>query len=97
MNDQKKDKWYYIVVQSPGTSEEQILGYTDEESKTDFIPAFESKEVAQQCFLLMPKDVINEKYEAQAIIKEDLMRYAAKEKFKVYLLDDKGARLGTVS
>lgn len=96
MTDQEKDTWYYIVVQNPGTSAEQILGYKDKEAEETFIPAFKSKEIAQQCFLLMPKDIMNQKYETQAIIKEDLIRFAKKENFEVFLLDDKGIKLETI-
>lgn len=96
MNTQAKEKWYYIIVQNPGISDEEIVGYNDEENGTIFIPAFESKEIAQQCFMIMPKDVMRKKYEAQAIIEEDLLSHAAKENFKVYLLDDKGTKLKIV-
>ena len=97
MNDQIKDTWYYIIIQNPGTSNEQFVGYTDKETKATFIPAFKTKEIAQQCFLLMPKDIMNEKYEAQAIIKEDLMDQAIKNDYEVFLLDDKGSILGKIS
>jgi len=97
LNDQLNNIWYYIVVQNPGTSNEQFVGYTDKETKTTFIPTFKTKEIAQQCFLLMPKDIINEKYEVQAIIKEDLMDHAKKTNFEVFLLDDKGIMLEKIS
>jgi len=97
LNDQIKDTWYYIIIQNPGTSNEQFVGYTDKETKATFIPAFKTKEIAQQCFLLMPKDIMNEKYEAQAIIKEDLMDQAIKNDYEVFLLDDKGSILGKIS
>lgn len=97
MNNQIKDNWYYIIIQNPGTSNEQFVGYTDKETKATFIPAFKTKEIAQQCFLLMPKDIMNEKYEAQAIIKEDLVDQAKKNDYEVFLLDDKGSILGKIS
>ena len=90
MNNKTKDVWFYIVVQNPGTSSEQFMGYTDKETKATFIPCFKSKEIAQQCFLLMPKDIIKEKYEVQAIIKEDLIALAEKQSYEIFLLDDKG-------
>jgi hypothetical protein len=93
MTDNVQSEWYYIIVQNPETVEEQLTGFTDDETGTDFFPAFRSKEEAQQCFLLMPKDVINIKYEIQAIIKEDLMAQAAKKEYSIYLMDDKGAVL----
>lgn len=93
MNDQTKDIWYYIIIQNSGISSEQFVGYTDKETNTTFIPAFKTKEIAQQCFLIMPKDIMNNKYEVQAIIKEDLMDQAKKNNYDVFLLDDKGSIL----
>jgi len=90
LNAQIKDTWYYIVIQDPGTSNEQFVGYTDKETGSTFIPAFKAKEIAQQCFLLMPKDIMNNKYDVQAIIKEDLIDQTKKNKYEVFLLDDKG-------
>jgi len=97
LNDQIKDVWYYTIIQNPGTSQEQLLGYTDGDTNTTFIPAFKTKEIAQQCFLLMPKDVMNEKYEVQAIIKEDLMDHGKKNDYDVFLLDDKGSLVEKLS
>lgn len=90
MNEPIKDAWVYIIVQNPETPKEQFMGYRDKTLDAVFIPAFKTKEVAQQCFLLMPKDVINEKYEVQAIIQEDLINQARKNGYEVFLMDDKG-------
>ncbi len=92
-----KDTWYYIVVQNPETSSEQFMGYTDKETNATFIPCFKTKEIAQQCFLLMPKDIIKEKYEVQAVIKEDLIDLAGKQHYEIFLLDDKGKILEQIS
>ena len=54
-----------------------------------FIPAFETKEEAQQCFLAMPKDLMKRKYEIQAIIKEDLINHAKENGYKIFLMDQK--------
>ena len=97
MNEPKKDIWYYVIVQTPETPEEQFLGYKDKKTGEPFIPAFTTKEIAQQCFLVLPKDVINEKYEVQAVIKEDLMASAQKNDYAVFLLDDKGRVLEEIS
>ncbi len=97
MKKNTKDTWYYIVVQNPGTSSEQFMGYTDKETKATFIPCFKTNEIAQQCFLLMPKDIMNEKYEVQAIIKEDLVNHADQNSYEIFLLDDKGKILGQIS
>jgi hypothetical protein len=85
-----KDNWLYVIIQDPGTAREQLLGYADQNSGDSFVPAFRSKEEAQQCFLIMPKDIMNNKYEIQAIIKEDLLAHTLQEQHRVFLLDDKG-------
>ncbi len=97
MEKKTKDTWYYIVAQNPGTSSEQFMGYTDKETNDTFIPCFQTKEIAQQCFLLMPKDIMNEKYEVQAVIKEDLTDLAKKQNYKIFLLDDKGKILEQIA
>lgn len=97
MNLSKKNTWYYIIIQNSGASDEQFVGYTDKETNITFIPAFKTKEIAQQCFLIMPKDIMNYKYDVQAIIKEDLMNHARKNNYDVFLLDDKGIILEKVS
>ena len=90
MNDRAKDIWYYVIIQNPETQDSEILGYTDEKSKVTFIPAFASKEIAQQCFMIMPKDIMKDRYEAQAIIQEDLSIHARKTGHEVLLLDERG-------
>ena len=85
-----KDNWLYVIIQNPGTAGEQFLGYTDQESGDSFVPAFNSKEEAQQCFLVMPKDIMHNKYEIQAIIKDDLLAHTLQEQYDVVLMDDKG-------
>jgi len=97
LNKKTKDTWYYIVIQNPGISSEEFVGYTDKKTGATFIPAFKTKEIAQQCFLVMPKDIMNQKYEVQAIIKEDLVRQAQKNDYEVFLLDDKGSILKKIS
>ncbi len=90
MSAKSNDKWYYIVVQDPGSPDEQFMGYEDKTNGMVFIPAFASKEEATQCFMVMPKDIMKHKYEVQAIIKDDLTAHASKSGYKIFLLDDKG-------
>ncbi|MCK5835856.1 MAG: hypothetical protein KAH09_01200 [Desulfobacula sp.] len=90
MNDPIKEDWYYIIVENPGTSGEKFVGYADKEIDINFIPAFKTKEISQQCFLLLPKDIMNNKYEIHAVIKDDLLNQAAETGHKIYLLDEKG-------
>lgn len=81
------DQWYYIIVQNPGKPEEQFLGFKDKETGAQFFPAFKTKEEAQQCFLMMPKDAIHNTYEIQAIIQEDLIHHAGEHEYRVFLMD----------
>lgn len=97
MKDPIKNNWFYVVVQNPGILNEQFVGYTDKKTGATFIPAFKTKEIAQQCFLIMPKDIMNEKYEVQAIIEEDLIKNAQKNEYEIFLLDDKGKILEKIS
>nr|NJM01551.1 hypothetical protein [Desulfobacula sp.] len=90
MSNQITDTWYYIIIQNPETAGEQFVGYTDKKTGVTFIPAFKTKKMAEQCFLVMPKDIMNNKYEAQAVIREDLMTLAEKNGYDVFLMDDKG-------
>ncbi len=90
MTKKGKSEWFFCIVQDPGTSLEQLMGFKETKTKIDFIPAFNTKEEAQSCFLLMPKDVINLKYEVQAIIKEDIFFQTKQTDHKVFLMDDKG-------
>ncbi|MFA5904787.1 MAG: hypothetical protein WC836_12705 [Desulfobacula sp.] len=85
--------WYYIIIQNPDTSSEQYVGFSDEKTKEKFIPAFKTKEDAQACFTLMPKDIINATYGIQAVIKDDLLGVAQENDHKIYLLDEKGTIL----
>lgn len=90
VNKATKENWLFVIVQNPGTAREQLLGYIDQDSEDSFVPAFRSKEAAQQCFFIMPKDIMNNKYEIQAIIKEDLLAHTRREQHSVVLMDDKG-------
>ena len=90
MTEEQMNEWFYCIIQNPGATEEQIVGFKDDETKTEFIPVFKTKEETEQCFLLMPKDIINSKYEIQALLKDDLILYAEKTKFKIFLMNEKG-------
>ena len=87
---EQKSEWFYCIIQDPETSQEQLMGFKDDTTDTDFIPIFKAKEEAQQCFLLMPKDVMNHKYEVQAMIKEDILAQTKKTGHKVFILNEKG-------
>jgi len=97
LSHQIQNTWYYIIIQDPEAGKEQFVGYTDQKTGEAFIPAFKTKEIAQQCFLVMPKDIINHKYEAQAIIREDLMVLAQQNGYDIFVMDDKGRVLEKIS
>ena len=87
---EQKNEWFYCIVQDPETNQEQLMGFKDDETNTDFIPIFKTKEEAQQCFLLMPKDIMNHKYDVQAMIREDIVSQAKKTEYKIFLMNEKG-------
>jgi hypothetical protein len=84
----KSDSWVYVLVQNPG-SEEHIVGQREPEHQIAFIPTFMDKEAAMQGVINLPKDK-GHKYEIQAIIYEDLEKYAAEGQFLIFILDDQG-------
>jgi hypothetical protein len=47
--------------------------------------------------MVMPKDLMNEKYEVQAIIKEDLLEQGRQNEYEVFLMDDRGNMLEKLS
>jgi hypothetical protein len=85
--------WYYVILQNPNTETEQFVGFNDSETKEKFLPAFKTKDAAQACFALMPKDLFNGNYDTQAVIGEDLLDVADKNEYKIFLLDEKGTIL----
>lgn len=82
------DRWVYVVVQNPG-GDERIAGQLDEAHNIAFIPTFKEKEAAQQGLLKMTREK-GTRYEVQAILFEDLIQYAVKGPYFIFLLDDAG-------
>jgi len=80
--------WLYVAVQKSGVNE-QIVGQTDTENDVSYIPAFLSKESAQQAMFHLHLEK-KKKYEVQAIIYEDLASHAAEGGFVIFVLDDDG-------
>ena len=80
--------WLYVAVQKSGPNE-QIVGQTDTEKNVSYIPAFLSKESAQQAMFHLHLEK-KKKYEIQAIIYEDLASHAAEGGFMIFVLDDDG-------
>ena len=63
--------WLYVAIQKTGPNE-QIVGQTESEHDISYIPAFFSKEAAQQAMFHLHLEK-KKKYEVQAIIYEDLL------------------------
>ena len=84
----KADTWLYVVIQKKGVNE-QIVGQTDTEQDLSYIPAFKSKEEAQQAMFHLQLEK-KSKYEVQAVIYEDLASHAREGGFVIFLLDEEG-------
>ncbi|MCG8564253.1 MAG: hypothetical protein MI747_04135 [Desulfobacterales bacterium] len=84
------NNWYFLIVQNPGTPDEEFVGFTHPETLDNFLPVFKSRQEAEDCFTLMPKDLFNEKYDIHAIIEEDLMAAAQTAGHQIYILDKTG-------
>lgn len=80
--------WLYVAIVKDGTVD-QVVGQTDAEHDISFIPAFLSKEDAQQAMFHLHLEK-KKKYEVQAMIYEDLARHAAESGFLVFVLDEDG-------
>jgi len=80
--------WVYVFVCDP-EKDESFLGLYDGEKDVHFIPAFRSKEEANDCFLNLPREK-GRKYELQAIHIEELYEAAAQNNFAVALVDQDG-------
>ncbi len=82
------DAWVYVMVQNP-ERDDQIVGQVDTDNDISFIPMFMDKESATQGMIHMAKEK-GHKYEVQAILFEDLEKYAAESQFLIFVLDDEG-------
>jgi hypothetical protein len=94
-NKLKPDTWIWVIVQDPGGNE-QFLGQHDEKKDVAFIPAFFEKDIAQQAIgkLITEKGT---KYEAQAILVEELVKDAAQHGFFIFMLNADGEIMEEIS
>ena len=89
MNEIKNKKdWVYVFVCNPG-SDECFLGLHSESEDLNFIPVFQTKEEANDCFLSLPREK-GKKYELQAVHMEELSRDAEKSGYAVVMVDGDG-------
>jgi hypothetical protein len=84
----RPDTWIWIVVQQLD-GKEQYLGQYDAEDDIAFIPAFYSKEDAQQCLPQLPRRK-DAGYEVHAIAYDHLAGDAAANGFRIFMLDASG-------
>ena len=89
------DSWIWVIVQNPG-GDEQFLGQYDDNKDVSFIPAFYEKDVAQQCLIQLITEK-GEKYEAQAILFDELAKDAAQHGFLIFMLNADGEILQEIS
>lgn len=80
--------WVYVVVCEPENNA-TFLGLHNKEQNIDFIPAFETKDSANDCFLSLPREK-GKKYEIQAVLLEELYAEAEKNGFVVAIIDNDG-------
>ena len=85
---EKVKGWVYVFVSNPGGNEE-FLGLHDKEKGIDFIPAFEDKDAATDCFLTIQRQK-GVKYEVQAVHIEELVATAESNGFIVAIVDADG-------
>ncbi len=52
MTQEQESNWFYCIIQNPGANEEQLMGFKDDKTQTEFLPVFETKKEAEKCFLL---------------------------------------------
>lgn len=83
------DEWLYVYVSKNGNSDESFLGLYNEEESVNFIPAFKTKDDANDCFLSMPREK-GKKYEVQAVHVDDLEKQAKENNFVVTIVDKDG-------
>lgn len=82
------NSWVFVVVQNPGR-DETIVGQTDSEHDISFIPVFHDRDTALQGMAQIIRQP-GQTVEIQAILCEDLLRYARQNGFLLFFLDGSG-------
>ena len=88
------EKWIYVLVRN-GDGREQVVGQYDAAHQIKFIPAFLDRDTAQQGAVHMAMEP--GAFEIQAMIFEDLVRYARDGQSLIFILDARGAVLSKLS
>ncbi len=86
--------WVWGVVLNP-EKDENLLGQYDEENQVSFIPIFLERDETLKSLhnLAMEK---GKKYEIQAILYEDVSRYASENGFMIFILNGDGEVLDKI-
>ena len=84
-NNNNEEGWVWVIVYE-SDDEGHYLGLYDDEEDLHFIPAFNTKDDAQECFLSLPREK-GKKYEVQAVHIEELTEDAEKAGFVVAILE----------
>ncbi|WP_163338416.1 hypothetical protein [Desulfopila sp. IMCC35008] len=89
MEDKKaSESWVYVFVNG-SAGQENFLGLYNKEKDVNFIPAFRTKEEANDCYLDIPREK-GVKHELQAVHIEELYEIAVKNNFEVAIVDQDG-------
>ena len=82
------DQWVFVFICDPGPNE-SYFGLYNEEKDINFIPAFRTREEANDCFLELPRKK-GVKHECHAVHVDEINEAAAKNGFVVTLVDSDG-------
>lgn len=89
MTVEKNDEdWVYVFI-SKSDKDENYLGLYNEEKNLNFIPAFQTKDDANDCYLSLPREK-GKHYEVQAVHISELHEHATQSDFVVTLVDRDG-------
>lgn len=91
----KNDEWIFVLIQKSGQTE-TIVGQHDTQNNINFIPFFKSRDTALQGVTQLVKEP-DQTFEVQAIIFEDLLRYADTGNFLLFMLDGRGRVLSKLT
>ncbi len=91
----QKHEWVFVLVQKSGQNE-SIVGQYDTEHDINFIPVFQNRDVALQGVTQIVK-APHQTFEVQAIIYEDLLRYAGDGNFMLFFIDGSGQILAKLT
>lgn len=83
-----EEGWLYVFV-TGAEGKESFLGLYSSEKDINFIPAFRTKEEANDCYLDLPREK-GVTYEVQAVHVEELNSEARKNGFEVAIVDQDG-------